>query len=170
MHRPPDTRCNGTNCTAGKAVPAALGLSTARWVEERLGGYVRLSVEERREAVKELTTAKEDGGEGLSTRQAAAVLGVSDATVVRDNQADVATNVAPAASFSPTGPEEEPAQNQADVATNVAPAASSLPEEPMATEEPAPESPEVPAPTRRQERRASGRWERPAPPRATVGA
>ena len=29
-------------------VPAALGISTSEWVEERLGGYVRLSLDDRR--------------------------------------------------------------------------------------------------------------------------
>lgn len=59
-------------------VPKALGLSTRDWVEQRLGGYVRLSVEERHGAVKELTD------EGLSTRQIAAVTGVSHMTVAND--------------------------------------------------------------------------------------
>lgn len=60
-------------------VPEALDLSTEQWVEERLGGYVRLSVPERRDAVAELI-----GREGLSQRQAAEVLGVDHATVNRD--------------------------------------------------------------------------------------
>ena len=38
-------------------IPEALGLSTEDWVQQRLGGYVRLSVSERREAVKELTAS-----------------------------------------------------------------------------------------------------------------
>jgi transcriptional regulator with XRE-family HTH domain len=59
-------------------VPKALGLSTKEWVENRLGGYVRLSVEERHGAVKELTD------EGLSTRRIAAVTGVSHETVAKD--------------------------------------------------------------------------------------
>ena len=36
-------------------VPKALGLSVDEWVKRRLGGYVKLSIEERREAVEELT-------------------------------------------------------------------------------------------------------------------
>jgi len=59
-------------------VPQALGLTTEAWVQQRLGGYVRMSLPERRAAVRELT------GEGLSTRQAAEVLGVDHSTVVRD--------------------------------------------------------------------------------------
>jgi phage N-6-adenine-methyltransferase len=59
-------------------VPKALGLSTAQWVNERLGGYVRLSIDERREAVAELAA------EGLSRRETAAVLGVDPMTVQRD--------------------------------------------------------------------------------------
>jgi hypothetical protein len=65
-------------------VPAALGISTTQWVEERLGGYVRMSIPERREAVKELTSKTEEGGQGLSNVQAAQVLGVTEPTVRRD--------------------------------------------------------------------------------------
>jgi N6-adenosine-specific RNA methylase IME4 len=63
-------------------IPQVLGLSLPEW-QERVGGYVRLSTEERREAVAELTT-----GEGLSNRQAAAVLGVSHQTIGRDRGPD----------------------------------------------------------------------------------
>ncbi len=59
-------------------VPQALGMTTDAWVRERLGGYMRLSIEERREAVAELA------GEGLSQREIAAVVGVGSATVNRD--------------------------------------------------------------------------------------
>lgn len=65
-------------------IPEALGLSTQDWVEQRLGGYVRLSVSERREAVRELTAPLDDGGQGMTGSQAADVLGVSDETVYRD--------------------------------------------------------------------------------------
>src|SRR5262245_61697983 len=65
-------------------VPAVLGLSLRDWVDKRLGGYVRLAVEERKQVVKELTAAAEDGGEGLTQREAADVIGVSTATVSRD--------------------------------------------------------------------------------------
>ncbi|HKN42314.1 MAG TPA: hypothetical protein VJW23_00210, partial [Propionibacteriaceae bacterium] len=34
-----------------QGIPEALGLSTSDWVEHRLGGYVRLSLTERQEAV-----------------------------------------------------------------------------------------------------------------------
>jgi transposase len=60
-------------------VPKELGLTTREWVDQRLGGYVKLSVEERREVAAELT--KE---EGLTTRKAADVLGVDHSTIVRD--------------------------------------------------------------------------------------
>jgi hypothetical protein len=59
-------------------VPQALGLSLEDWVTSRLGGYVKLSIPDRREAVKELAT------EGLSTRDIGDVLGVDHSTVVRD--------------------------------------------------------------------------------------
>jgi phage N-6-adenine-methyltransferase len=59
-------------------VPTALGLSTREWVEKRLGGYVRLSLPERREAVLELVNA------GMTQREVADVLGVGVGTVNRD--------------------------------------------------------------------------------------
>lgn len=59
-------------------VPKALGLSTEQWVNDRLNGYVKLSIAERRAAVAELT------GEGMSQRQVGEILGVDPATVNRD--------------------------------------------------------------------------------------
>lgn len=61
-------------------VPEALGLSTREWVEQRLGGYVRLSIPERRDAAKELAA------EGMTEREVADVLGTSQPTVHRDLQ------------------------------------------------------------------------------------
>ena len=65
-------------------IPEALGLTTQDWVEQRLGGYVRLTVSDRREAAKELTAPPEDGGQGMTQREAADVLGVSPGTVNAD--------------------------------------------------------------------------------------
>lgn len=65
-----------------QGIPEALGLTTRQWVNDRLGGYVRLSIEERREAAKELTE------EGMTQRQVADVLGVNQATVSRALDAD----------------------------------------------------------------------------------
>ncbi len=59
-------------------VAKALGLSDEQWVSTHLGGYVRMSVEDRRKAVAELSQ------EGESTREIAKVLGVSHTTTVRD--------------------------------------------------------------------------------------
>jgi len=59
-------------------VPVALGLTTKDWVHERLGGYVRLTIEERQPVV---ATLRE---EGYSTREIAGIVGVDHATVVRD--------------------------------------------------------------------------------------
>lgn len=69
-----------------QGIPQALGLSVDEWVRVRLGGHVKLSIPERREAVKELTAPVEEGGKGLTTREAAEVLGVSHPTVVRDTR------------------------------------------------------------------------------------
>jgi transcriptional regulator with XRE-family HTH domain len=62
-------------------VPEAIGMTTEAWVRERIGGYVRLGLDERREAVKELTDP--DGEFHLSQRQAAEVLGIGQASVHR---------------------------------------------------------------------------------------
>jgi phage N-6-adenine-methyltransferase len=59
-------------------VPASLGMTTEDWVRRRLGGYVRLEVEERRDAARHLT------GTGHSQRETADILGVSPATVNAD--------------------------------------------------------------------------------------
>lgn len=71
-------------------VPRALGMTTEEWVRERLGGYVRLSIEERREAVKELAD------EGLSNRQIATVLGVDEGSVRNDKRATAESSAEPA--------------------------------------------------------------------------
>lgn len=89
-------------------VPEALGLSTREWVDQRLGGYVRLSISERREAVGELTA------ERVPTREIGEVLGVDQRTVQRD----VATRAA-----SELEPEPEPevaAPAEPTTATHVA--------------------------------------------------
>ena len=63
-------------------VPKALGLTTEDWVNKRLGGYIRMTVEDRRKAAEELRA------EGESTRSIAGVLGVDQSTVVRDLDAN----------------------------------------------------------------------------------
>jgi len=62
-------------------VPEALGLSVEEW-NQRLGGYVKLAIEERRDAVRELTA------DGLTQREIAGVLGVSQGTVSNDCRSD----------------------------------------------------------------------------------
>jgi hypothetical protein len=62
-------------------VPEAIGMTTDAWVRDRIGGYVRLGLDERREAVKELTDP--EGEFHLTQRQAAEVLGVGQASVSR---------------------------------------------------------------------------------------
>lgn len=60
-----------------QGVPEAMGLTLPEW-QERLGGYIRLSIPERKEAARELDS------EGLTQREIASVLGVGQATVHRD--------------------------------------------------------------------------------------
>jgi len=88
-----------------QGVHTALGMSRQDWAL-RYHGYLRMQVEERREAVAELTE------EGYSQREIADTLGVDDRTVGRDL---TAANAAP----------EDEAQPQPDEATaaNAAPAA-----------------------------------------------
>ncbi len=92
-----------------QGVPDALGMDTREWVEHYVGGWARLAIEDRREAVKELTASEDDGGMAMSNRQAADVLGVGEATVRRD----VASSDAPDA--------PEPAQEPTTVASSDAP-------------------------------------------------
>jgi N6-adenosine-specific RNA methylase IME4 len=63
---------------AQQGVPAAMNMTLRQWVDECLGGYVRLAVEERRRVVAELSD------EGLSQRQVADVVGISQSTVSDD--------------------------------------------------------------------------------------
>jgi len=66
-------------------VPSALGYKKAdglrRWVEDRLGGYIKMSITERKEVVAELAV------EGHSNREIAAVIGTDETTVRRDRDA-----------------------------------------------------------------------------------
>ena len=70
-------------------IPQLLGLSTREWVDKHLGGYIRMSMTARREAVAELTE------DGLSQREIADVLGVSQGTVLHDVRADELSSAVP---------------------------------------------------------------------------
>lgn len=59
-------------------VPAALGLTAEQWVQQRLGGYIKLAIVARREAHKELEA------KGLTQREISERTGVDQATVSRD--------------------------------------------------------------------------------------
>lgn len=87
-------------------VPAALGLSLRDWVDKRLGGYVRMAVEERRQVVAQLTARSEEGGEGLTQAEAADVVGVGQATVSRD--LDEAIHLHNAATSAAENPQASP--------------------------------------------------------------
>ncbi|MGH8534080.1 MAG: helix-turn-helix domain-containing protein [Gammaproteobacteria bacterium] len=88
-------------------VPKALGLTLEDWVQEKLGGYIRLAILERREAVVELSA------EGMSQREIGEMLGVDERTIRRD--VDAAANAAP--------PEIEPNENSSLTITSAANAA-----------------------------------------------
>jgi Trp operon repressor len=63
-----------------QGIPAALGMDTGEWVERYVGGWVKLAIEDRREAVAELVAENPD----WSQREIADVLGVSQSTVRDD--------------------------------------------------------------------------------------
>lgn len=67
-------------------VPEALGLTTEQWVTNRLGGYVKMGIAERREAVGELAA------NGHSNREIGTIIGVDEKTVrnikAAENSAD----------------------------------------------------------------------------------
>lgn len=66
-------------------VPKALGMTPDDWVQEKLGGYVRRSVDQRQEAVRELSGEQSPGGYyERSAKEVAETLGISPATVERD--------------------------------------------------------------------------------------
>jgi hypothetical protein len=89
-------------------VPTALGISTEEWVEDRLGGYVRLSLPDRREAVAELTE------EGMSSDEIGDVLGVDGSTVRRDRANAQAEAEPPAAEAMPEVVDRANAQAEAE--------------------------------------------------------
>lgn len=64
-----------------QGIPELLGMTTQEWIG-RYGAWVKLSIEDRREAVLELTS----GPDALNNVEAAAVLGVSEKTVRRDRE------------------------------------------------------------------------------------
>jgi phage N-6-adenine-methyltransferase len=61
-------------------VHKALGLSVEQWVKEKLGGYVKLDVAERKQAALELKA------NGYSNREAAQILGVDPKTLRNDRE------------------------------------------------------------------------------------
>lgn len=68
-------------------VPEALGITFDQWVTERLGGFVRRSVEQRREAVAELSGEKgENGRYARSAKDVAEILGIGEQTVEEDRK------------------------------------------------------------------------------------
>lgn len=86
-------------------IPQALGLSAPQWVNERLGGYVRMAADERVEHAKELS------GEGFKQRDIADALGVTQAQISRDLSDRIDTNV--------SIPSADHGHNEVPVDTNV---------------------------------------------------
>jgi transcriptional regulator with XRE-family HTH domain len=108
-------------------VPETLGFDSTRdWVEERLGGYVRMSIPERREAARELEA------EGLQGQEIADVLGVDPATVSRDLHADDEPEIADA--IDESEPEPEPQVSDADDEPEIADAIDESEPEPEAVD------------------------------------
>lgn len=66
-----------------QGIPDALGMTTREWVAAFVGGWAKLLIDDRREAVLELTS----GDDRMSNRDAADVLGVDEKTVRNDRAA-----------------------------------------------------------------------------------
>ena len=82
-------------------VPKSLGLEIEEWVNNRLGGYVRMSVEDRQKAVVELHA------EGESNRSIAGALGVDPKTV----RNDLAGENSPSSTDAPQEDHQEGGEN-----------------------------------------------------------
>jgi transposase len=68
-------------------VPEALDLTFDEWVTDRLGGFVRLSLRQRRDAVRELSGERSESGRyERSAAEVAGLLGLSAVTVERDRE------------------------------------------------------------------------------------
>lgn len=63
-----------------QGIPAALGVTTREWVTQFVGAWAKLPIGDRREALLELTS----GPDPLNQKEAAEVLGVSEATISGD--------------------------------------------------------------------------------------
>lgn len=83
-------------------VPETLGLERREWVEDRLGGYMRMTIPDRKEAVAELAD------EGMPIREIGDVLGIGHSTAARD------------LAGVPNGTEDhsEPIETQEDIVPN----------------------------------------------------
>lgn len=106
-------------------VPQALGMSLEEWTNQRLGGYVRESIEERREAVGELVN-----GEGISNRDAAEVLGVDEKTVRNDLRAIAEISAADESDDQVTIPADDTAADISAVTREESDRDEELPAEP----------------------------------------
>jgi len=125
-------------------VPDVLGISTREWVETRLGGYVRMQLEDRPTVHKELTTPESEGGMGLSERQAAQVTGADRNTVRKDigkprkpvekqpaateDESPTSTNQAPLVEIQPPATPKEKAAADTRTRREVSRSASILPD------------------------------------------
>jgi Helix-turn-helix domain len=61
-----------------QGIPALLGMSTREWAE-KYHGYLRMPIDDRRNAISELAE------EGMSTREIGDILGINHSTVVRSS-------------------------------------------------------------------------------------
>lgn len=114
-------------------VPQALGISVEEWVDGRLGGYVRLSIPERREAVAELAE------EGMSNVEIGDVLGVDEGTVRNDKKA-ASEDSEPEPVERRSGVEKDQSTSESsEVAPEPSPESAEVDLDPPAADLPAPE-------------------------------
>jgi transposase len=91
-------------------VPESLGLTLNGWINERIGGTIRLSIEDRRQAVEELKA------EGLNQKDIGKVLGVTDRTVRNDlNRKDFRSKAESGAEKRKPFPEVKQPDDEAEV-------------------------------------------------------
>lgn len=95
-------------------IPEALGMTRREWVTT-YHGYVRLALQDRREAVRELTE------QGMSTWDIGDVLGVNHDTVAEDRKALVGNpTIGPSAESEPVGnPTPEPESEEPEPAIRI---------------------------------------------------
>jgi hypothetical protein len=89
-------------------VPTTLGLEVDEWVRQHLGGYAKMEIADRREAVMQLAA------DGLSNVEIGEVIGVAEGTIRNDRGASQNCELASEKSNDFNAPSGGPSQNCED--------------------------------------------------------